>query len=132
MFIVTTPPKEHIHMSPSETTGPVDNRTLVFFGTQQEAIAGTQGIGVKTPKAAAVAAATVGFARDIHIPKVGIFTSGTKSALLATGCPPTTTRLTGRTDKGTGAAPKEHLQRAPQTAIIFGSESVSAADLEGV
>jgi hypothetical protein len=37
---------------------------------------GMQGIGVNTPCAAVVAEATVGFARDMHIPKGGIFTIG--------------------------------------------------------
>jgi hypothetical protein len=34
------------------------------------------GMGVKTPKAAAVAAATVGLAKDEHIPKGGTLTIG--------------------------------------------------------
>jgi hypothetical protein len=45
-------------------------------GTQGAGITGTQGIGVSTPKAAAVALATVGFAREVHIPKGGIFAMG--------------------------------------------------------
>jgi hypothetical protein len=36
-----------------------------------------QGIGVKTPSAAAVAAATVGFANDVHMPKGIMLTIGT-------------------------------------------------------
>ncbi len=37
---------------------------------------GIQGIGVSTPKAAAVAEATVGFANDVHMANPGIFTMG--------------------------------------------------------
>lgn len=38
-------------------------------GIQGAVVTGIQGIGVKTPNAAAVAEATVGFARDVHMPK---------------------------------------------------------------
>jgi hypothetical protein len=36
-----------------------------------------QGIGVSTPSAAAVAAATVGFNAELHMPNVGILVTGT-------------------------------------------------------
>ena len=45
-------------------------RTVGDPGAHGAAQAGMQGIGVSTPSAAAVAAATVGFARDVHIPNV--------------------------------------------------------------
>lgn len=45
-------------------------------GAQGAAVTGTQGIGVKTPSAAAVAAATCGFAMEVHIPKGMILTIG--------------------------------------------------------
>ena len=45
-------------------------------GIHGAAVAGTQGIGVKTPSAAAVAAITVGLQGLEHIPKVGIFVMG--------------------------------------------------------
>lgn len=38
-------------------------------GIQGAVVTGMQGIGVKTPNAAAVAEATVGFAGDEHMPK---------------------------------------------------------------
>jgi hypothetical protein len=50
--------------------------TVAEPGTQGAGVTGTQGIGVKTPSAAAVAAATVGFASDWHIPKGGMFAIG--------------------------------------------------------
>ena len=46
-------------------------------GIQGDAVAGTQGIGVNTPKAAAVAAATTGFAGLEQTAKDGIFAIGT-------------------------------------------------------
>jgi hypothetical protein len=45
-------------------------------GAQGAGVTGVQGIGVNTPRAAAVAAATAGFAGDLHIPKGMIFTNG--------------------------------------------------------
>ena len=46
---------------------------------------GMQGIGVRVPIAAAVAAATCGFDIDLHIPKGLMFTIGAKSIILAIG-----------------------------------------------
>ena len=54
-------------------------------GFQGEVVTGTQGIGVSTPNAAAVAEATVGLAIDVHIPKGGMFVVGMKSMMLAAG-----------------------------------------------
>ncbi|MNN95372.1 hypothetical protein D3C81_2141630 [compost metagenome] len=56
-------------MLPSSTVGAPP-------GIHGAAVAGMQGMGVSTPMAAAVAAATVGLARLWHMPKVGMFTSG--------------------------------------------------------
>ena len=39
-------------------------------------VAGIHGMGVNTPRAAAVALATVGLARDEHMPNGRIFTKG--------------------------------------------------------
>ena len=50
--------------------------TVGEHGAQGAAVAGIQGIGVKTPSAAAVADATTGFAMEEHIPKVGMFVMG--------------------------------------------------------
>jgi hypothetical protein len=54
-------------------------------GSHGSAVAGTQGAGVNTPEAAEVAAITAGFVGELHIPNVGIFVSGTKSAIVASG-----------------------------------------------
>jgi len=45
-------------------------------GDQGETVAGTQGIGVNTPIAALVAAATVGLDGDEQVPNDIIFTNG--------------------------------------------------------
>jgi hypothetical protein len=65
------------------------------------------GIGVSTPKAAAVAAATVGLAGELHIPNGMTFTIGLPSIMFAAGTP-VITRFTGSTTNELGAAPKLH------------------------
>lgn len=45
-------------------------------GAHGAAVRGIQGIGVRTPMAAAVAAATVGLAGLLHMPKGAMFTMG--------------------------------------------------------
>ena len=89
--------------------------TLGFVGIHGETIIGMQGIGISTPKAAAVAAATAGFVMVIHIPKGLIFTNGIKSLIVATGKPETNTELFGSVESTDGAIPNEHLKQAPQT-----------------
>jgi len=51
-------------------------RIVGFPGVHGADKHGMQGIGDKTPKAAAVAAATVGFAMEWHIPNGRIFLNG--------------------------------------------------------
>src|SRR5215467_12011483 len=77
-------------------------------------VTGMQGIGVSTPSAAAVAAATVGLARDMHMANGGIFVIGAKSMIFAAGGPPALVRLTGRTLRTEGAMPKVHIIMAPE------------------
>ena len=72
-----------------------------------------QGIGVNTPKAAAVAAATAGFAGDMHIPKGGMFTIGLLSIMLAAGAP-AAVLFVGKTFKVLGVTPNEHVITAPE------------------
>ena len=48
-------------------------------------------MGVSTPSAAAVAAATSGLARLLHMPNVGMLT-GSEQVMLAAGVPSTITR----------------------------------------
>jgi hypothetical protein len=45
-------------------------------GDQGATVAGIHGIGVNTPKAAAVADATTGLAKELHVPNGIIFTNG--------------------------------------------------------
>jgi len=78
----------------------------------QGIVTGMQGMGVRTPRAAAVAAATVGFAMDIHMPKGGMLTIGAQSMMVAAGAP-AMVLLIGRTFSVEGAIPKVHIIIAP-------------------
>ena len=70
------PPKAQKHCDVLLIIGKFPIITVGFPGVHGAGITGIQGIGVRTPKAAAVAVATVGFANDEHIPKGKIFTIG--------------------------------------------------------
>jgi len=78
-------------------------------------VTGTQGIGVSTPRAAAVAEATTGFAMERHRPNGTIFTIGLLSMMLPTGGPWPSTRLRGNTFSGAGVNPMLHRNMAPVT-----------------
>ncbi len=95
------------------TAGILAIKTVGTPGIQGAGVAGTQGIGVRTPRAAAVAAATVGLAGELHKPKGKTFTIGLLSMILAAGFPPAMTRLAGRTTKDEGVAPNEQVIIAP-------------------
>ncbi|GHT88314.1 hypothetical protein FACS1894113_0460 [Alphaproteobacteria bacterium] len=128
MFIVTAPPKAHIHIFPFMTTAPVASSTVGLVDTQGDAITGTHGIGVKTPSAAAVAAATAGLAGHEHIPKHAILSIGTKLVMLATGKLQARTLFKGRMLSGPGATPNEHLHTAPFTANMKQSKTTNSID----
>src|SRR5580693_5970122 len=86
--------------------------TFAEPGVHGAGITGTQGIGVSTPSAAAVAAATVGLASDMHMPKGGMFTMGLLSIMLAAAVPHMHL-LAGRIFNVLGATPKLHIIIAP-------------------
>ena len=110
-----TPAQLHIHLQVLSRAGMLPMMTVAAPGTHGEEVAGMQGMGVSTPSAADVAAATVGFASDMHIPNVGMFTMGLWSMMLAAGGPPHIVLLVGRTTSELGAAPKLHIKTAPAT-----------------
>lgn len=72
-----TPPQVQKHFELLFNVGKLLSKTVGTPGTHGAGITGTQGIGVRTPKAAAVALATAGLANELHIPKGKILTSGT-------------------------------------------------------
>ncbi len=87
-------------------------KTVGEPGAHGAGITGTQGIGVRTPNAAAVAAATAGFASDWHIPKGMIFFIGTLSMIVAAGMDDTVF-FSGVTIRVEGAIPNEQVHMAP-------------------
>jgi hypothetical protein len=110
-----TPPQLHMHLLVLFRAGILPTMTVGEPGAHGELVTGTQGMGVRTPKAAVVAEATVGFASDMHMPKSGILAIGLKSMMFAAGGPPTMVRLTGGTTRELGAIPKLHIIMAPAT-----------------
>src|SRR5213594_2816601 len=81
-------------------------------GVHGAGITGTQGMGVKTPRAAAVAEATVGLAIDMHMAKGGILTIGILSMMFAAGAP-AMVLLVGSTENTDGAMPNVQVIMAP-------------------
>ncbi len=82
-------------------------------GAQGATVAGMQGMGVRTPNAAAVAAATSGLAGDMHMPNVGILAIGAKSMMVAHGTPDVVVVGAEVAIKAAGATPKGHMSNAP-------------------
>ena len=109
------PPKAHWQVDPATSTGTPPAVVCGAIGIHGAGTAGTHGIGVSTPSAAAVAAATVGFASDWHIPNGAMFAPGATSVMTATGRPSTIGRG-ATTDSVDGAIPKVQAIMAPETA----------------
>lgn len=99
------------------------SRTLKLFtfvfrapGFHGPVVTGMQGIGVSTPSAADVAAATCGFDSDMQAPNGMMFAIGAKSITVATSFPSNITGGPfGITVIGEGAIPNEHLILSPNT-----------------
>ena len=102
----------HLHVLLS--AGKFEINTFAEPGTHGAVVTGIQGMGVSTPKAAAVAAATVGFEGDVHIPNGGILTKGLWSIMVAAKGPPASVCPPG-TSKALGATPKVQVIMAPTT-----------------
>jgi hypothetical protein len=106
---VMTPPHAHTQVLGEVSTGRPPISVRVATGIHGPVGFGTQGIGVSTPSAAAVADATVGLASEVHMANGGMLASGTMSAIVAAGLPSITTRLVGMTFNVDGAMPKLHI-----------------------
>jgi hypothetical protein len=96
----------------SLSAGMFASNTVGEPGTQGAGVTGIHGIGVRTPSAAAVADATVGFASEEHTPNGRMFVIGMLSMMLAAGVP-VRTEFCGNTTRLDGAAPKLHCSNAP-------------------
>ena len=111
--IEITPAQLHIHLLEALSAGILPSRTVGEPGSQGAVVIGIQGIGVSTPRAAAVAAATIGLAGDLHIPKGRTLTIGLWSMIVAAGLFEVITLLVGTTVSDDGAKPIEHFIIAP-------------------
>jgi hypothetical protein len=115
---VITPAHMHMSVEVLSSVGMLPSRTVGAPGTQGATVAGIHGMGVSTPIAAAVAAATIGFAGDMHMANGMMLTMGMWSMMLASGTWSVRTRLMGRTTSELGAMPIVHIIIAPiQTCI---------------
>lgn len=101
------PAYAHIALEILVKAGFPDTKTVGLPGDQGAVIMGIQGCGVNTPNAAAVAEATAGFAKDVHIPNVGKFIA-VLSIIDAKGREHPSTFVTDVTTKLQGATPKLH------------------------
>lgn len=112
MATVMTPAQRHINWQVLSSAGMLPTITVGTPGTQGDGVFGMHGIGVSTPSAAAVAAATIGLAGLMHTPNGMMLSIGTWSMMLAAGWLPVITRLMGRTVSTLGAAPIAHISWA--------------------
>src|SRR5579885_377218 len=87
----------------------LSSRTVGPPGTHGAGVLGMHGMGVSTPIAAAVAAATMGFGTEVHMPKSMMLASGTMLVMV---------RCTGSTTSELGASPKLHCIIAPMHTCI--------------
>lgn len=107
-----TPPQLHINFESFCRAGIPPISTVGEPGAHGAPVAGTHGIGVNTPIAAAVAAATAGFAGQLHTPNGITLTIGTLSTMFAAGAPAVTHEV-GKTFSDEGATPKLHCSMVP-------------------
>lgn len=121
--MVITPPNAQLHTDGAVSAGMPPIKVFIAPGFHGPAGTGTQGIGVSTPSAAVVAAATVGFDGLVHMPNGGMFIAGTMSLIVAAGLPSMSTRLVGNTLSVDGARPKLQVNMA--VAVAFGGMGVS-------
>lgn len=112
-IVVMTPPQLHMAIDFWSRAGITFTITFTDPGTHGADTMGIQGIGTRTPRAAAVAAATMGLEGVIHMPNGKRFIKGLLSIILAMGPVADITILMGRTVSDEGAMPKAHLTIPP-------------------
>jgi hypothetical protein len=119
-----TPPQVHINFDILSSAGALQSMTVGAPATQGEKVAGMHGCGVRTPIAAAVAAATWGLDGDMHAPNGGILAVGLWSRILAATILLVIT-VFGVGIKLLGAMPKLHFIIAPMQVCIAISAPLS-------
>jgi hypothetical protein len=113
--IVITPPYAHMHWQPWCSVGAGPLRAVGAPGTHGAGVTGVHVPGVRTPRAAAVCAAVIGFARLVHSPNGKMLANGLLSMMFAAGMFSIMTRFSGVTTSVLGARPKLHIVIAPLT-----------------
>lgn len=108
LAMLIEPAQLHMHVEVLLSVGMLASITLDEPGVQGADVAGIQGIGVSTPSAAEVAAATVGLARLLHMPNGMMFSMGTLSMMFAAATMFPFTMFAGRTVSEEGAVPMVH------------------------
>jgi hypothetical protein len=116
--IAITPPHWQLHVETLSNALNFAICTDTAPGVQGELVAGMQGCGVSTPKAAAVAAVTCGLDGLLHMPNGMMLVIGTWSITVAAGCFSVCTWLAGSTTKVEGALPNGQDSFAPFTTLI--------------
>src|SRR5262245_12681369 len=120
------PAHVHISLEVLSSAGALSRSTVTAPGTHGEVVAGMQGIGVSTPIAAAVAAATCGLAMLWQAPNGMMFFMGMWSRMFAAGLLLVITLCSGVTTNVLGAIPNEHFNNAPlQTCCAIDGASLS-------
>src|SRR5690606_18067592 len=102
------PPHAHVHREVRTAAGMPPTSVVVAAGDHGATIVGRHGMGVSTPSAVAVAAATCGLAREVHIANGGMLLTGAMSVMRATGRFSTMTVL-GVGMIAEGAVPNVHI-----------------------
>src|SRR3546814_16666397 len=103
----------HMHLQVLSSVGRLPSSTVGAPGTHGDVVAGMQGIGVSTPIAAEVAAATVGFATEVHMPNGLMFSIGTWSMIVAAVWLLDRVRLPGSPPPPDASPPTLHSSPAP-------------------
>src|SRR6185369_10806110 len=124
-----TPAHWHISMDESFSAGALSRSTVSAPAIHGEVVTGMQGIGVSTPIAAAVAAATCGLAMLWQAPNGMMFFMGMWSMMFAAGLLLVSALCSGVTTNVLGAIPNEHFSNAPlQTCFAIDCASLSLTD----
>jgi hypothetical protein len=114
-LMLIIPAHMQVHIDILSSAGILPSITVAAPGVHGAVVAGTHGIGVSTPRAAAVAAATSGFAGLMHIPNGAMFAIGAKSMIVAAGILEQFTIGVGSAVSVDGAMPIVHIIIAPET-----------------
>jgi hypothetical protein len=113
MVMLITPPQAHMHLDVLLNAGAPFIITVGEPGAHGPVMTGMQGWGVSTPLAAAVAVATCGLLRVVHMPKGLMLAIGVKSMMLAASCPDALTGgPLGITVRVEGVVPNVHWHTA--------------------